>query len=181
MPLPWEQIQANAVTFPKRWKDAWDEKSEAQGFVEGLLRVFGVDDSRAVGRFEERALREAGRGFMDYFWPKKIAIEPYIGSYEFINNQSRWCLWLKGATPKEIKQCPTVMKRIESVRAFRANSVAAATRKFAETPTLFCQIAQPDTGFIIVPSVSSERRKYIFLTLNILRKGGLHGWRNGAD
>ena len=70
MPLSWEAIQQNAVTFAKRWKDAWDEKSEAQGFVEGLLRVFGVDDSRAVGRFEERALREAGRGFMDYFWPK---------------------------------------------------------------------------------------------------------------
>jgi len=75
MPLPWEQIQSNAVTFSRRWKDAWDEKSEAQGFVEALLRVFGVDDSRAVGRFEERALRESGRGFMDYFWAGTIAIE----------------------------------------------------------------------------------------------------------
>ena len=64
MPLPWEQIQANAVTFVKRWKDAWDEKSEAQGFVEGLLRVFGVDDARTVGRFEAYALHEVERGFM---------------------------------------------------------------------------------------------------------------------
>ncbi len=88
-------------------------------------------------------------------------IHPYLGAYEFINNKSRWCLWLVGANPHELKQCPTVMKRVESVREFRANSVAAGTRKFAETPTLFCQIAQPDTDYIAVPKTSSQRRKYI--------------------
>ena len=88
-------------------------------------------------------------------------IRPYVGAYEFINNKSRWCLWLVGANPHELKQCKTVMRRVESVRDFRANSVAAGTRKFAETPTLFCQIAQPDTDYIIVPSASSERRRYI--------------------
>ena len=88
-------------------------------------------------------------------------IRPYIGSYEFINRKSRWCLWLKDANPTEMKQCPTVMKRVESVREFRANSVAEGTRKFAATPTLFCQIAQPNTDYIAVPKVSSERRRYI--------------------
>lgn len=88
-------------------------------------------------------------------------IRPYLGAYEFINNKTRWCLWMVGANPHELKQCPTVMKRVESVRDFRASSVAAGTRKFAETPTLFCQIAQPDTDYIIVPSASSEKRRYI--------------------
>ena len=88
-------------------------------------------------------------------------IRPYVGAYEFINNKSRWCLWMVGANPHELKQCPTVMRRVESVRNFRANSVAAGTRKFADTPTLFCQIAQPDTDYIIVPSASSEKRRYI--------------------
>ena len=88
-------------------------------------------------------------------------IRPYVGAYEFINNKSRWCLWMVGANPHELKQCPTIMRRIESVRDFRANSVAAGTRKFADTPTLFCQIAQPNTDYIIVPSASSERRRYI--------------------
>jgi len=88
-------------------------------------------------------------------------VRPYIGSYEFINNKSRWCLWLVGANPKDLKQCQIVMSRIESIRKFRASSVAAGTRKFAETPTLFCQIAQPDTDYIAVPKVSSERRRYI--------------------
>ncbi len=98
-------------------------------------------------------------------------IKPYIGSDEFINNKQRWCLWLVGAEPKEIKQCPTVYKRIEFVRQSRLNSVAAGTRKFAATPTLFCQIAQPDSDYIIVPKVSSERRRYIpigFMPKNII-------------
>lgn len=98
-------------------------------------------------------------------------IHPYLGAYEFINNKTRWCLWLVDATPHEIKQSPYVMKRIESVREFRANSVAAGTRKFAETPTLFCQIAQPDSDYIAVPETSSERRKYIpigFLSKNVI-------------
>lgn len=98
-------------------------------------------------------------------------IRPYVGAYEFINNKSRWCLWMVGANPHELKQCPTVMRRVESVRNFRANSVAAGTRKFADTPTLFCQIAQPDTDYIIVPKVSSERRRYIpmgFMTPGVI-------------
>ena len=88
-------------------------------------------------------------------------IRPYLGAYEFINNKSRWCLWMVGANPHELKQCPTVMRRVESVRDFLANSVAAGTRKFAETPTLFCQIAQPNSEYIAVPKTSSERRRYV--------------------
>jgi len=64
MPLTWEAIQHNAITFSRRWKDGWGEKSEAQSFVRDFLRVFGVEDAAAVGRYEERAQREAGRGFI---------------------------------------------------------------------------------------------------------------------
>ena len=88
-------------------------------------------------------------------------IRPYIGAYEFINRKVRWCLWLVGASPREIKECPTVFRRVEFVRKFRLESVAAGTRKFAEIPTLFCQIAQPSTDYIAVPITSSSRRKYI--------------------
>ena len=88
-------------------------------------------------------------------------VHPYIGAYEFINNKSRWCLWLVDANPAELKKCPRVMKRVRAIQEFRANSVAAGTRKFAATPTLFCQIAQPDTEYIVVPKVSSERRRYV--------------------
>ena len=86
----------------------------------------------------------------------------YLGAEEFLKNKKRYCLWLIGAKPSEISKCPTVKARIQSVRDFRMASKAAGTRKFAETPSLFCQIAQPQTGrYIAVPKTSSERRRYI--------------------
>ena len=88
-------------------------------------------------------------------------IHLYIGATEFLNNKERYCLWLVGADPSELAKCPTVMKRVESIRDFRASSKAAGTRKFAATPTLFCQIAQPDSDYIIVPKTSSGKRRYL--------------------
>ncbi len=89
-------------------------------------------------------------------------IHLYIGALEFLNNKERWCLWLKNANPSEIRKCSFVLQRINEVRNFRLKSKAAATRKLAETPTLFAQIAQPESGnYIAVPKTSSERRKYI--------------------
>lgn len=88
-------------------------------------------------------------------------VKPYIGAAEFLNNKMRYCLWLLDAEPAEIKKCPTVVKRIDKIREFRASSKAAGTRKFATTPTLFCQIAQPDSDYIMVPKTSSGRRSYI--------------------
>lgn len=88
-------------------------------------------------------------------------IRPYIGAVEFLNNKERYCLWLVNADPGEISKCPTVKKRVEFVRETRAASKAAGTRKFAATPTLFCQIAQPDTDYIIVPKTSSGKRRYV--------------------
>jgi len=89
-------------------------------------------------------------------------IRPYLGAEEFLNAKKRYVLWLVDALPSELQQCPTVMQRIEKVRQARASSVAAATRKFAATPSLFCQITQPPgQDYVLVPGVSSERRKYI--------------------
>ncbi|MDR0737220.1 MAG: hypothetical protein LBF51_10430 [Zoogloeaceae bacterium] len=75
MRLTWEAIQDNALRFAERWKDGRNEKSEAQGFVRGVLAVFGVEDADAAGRFENPVPREGGHGSMDYFWPKKLAVE----------------------------------------------------------------------------------------------------------
>lgn len=88
-------------------------------------------------------------------------IKPYIGAVEFLNNKQRYCLWLVDAEPFEIQKCPTILKRVNEIKAFRASSKAAGTRKFAATPTLFCQIAQPDSDYIIVPKTSSGKRRYL--------------------
>ncbi len=99
-------------------------------------------------------------------------VRMYLGAEEFLKKKKRYCLWLLGANPAEISKCPTVKQRVDRVRAFRLASKAASTRKFAETPTLFCQIAQPSTGsYIAVPETSSERRRYIplgFLSADVI-------------
>ena len=74
--LNWNQIQANAYAFAKKWHTASNEEADAQGFVTALLAVFGVDDPRAVGAFERRvALDDGHNGYFDYLWPGRIAIE----------------------------------------------------------------------------------------------------------
>ncbi|MEI7899109.1 MAG: DNA methyltransferase [bacterium] len=98
-----------------------------------------------------------------------IAAEPgaekylrrFTGAEEFINGNMRWCLWLADAEPEEYRSLPLVMERVERVCAFRAKSTAAPTRSAARTPALFFYRSQPDTEYILIPEVSSERRTYI--------------------
>lgn len=85
----------------------------------------------------------------------------YTGSEEFINGNMRWCLWLKDAEPAELRRLPKVMERVEHVRAFRARSTAKPTREAASRPTRFFFESQPETDYILIPEVSSERRSYI--------------------
>ena len=95
-------------------------------------------------------------------------IRPILGAEEFIRGIKRYCLWLVWASPSLLNHCPRVLARIARCRDFRLASKAASTRKFAETPALFCQITQPEgKDYILVPGVSSETRRYIpmgFLT-----------------
>lgn len=100
--------------------------------------------------------------FLKKYPQSKNWIRPYIGAREFINRINRWVLWLKDANLFEVRKCSMIMDRIEKVKKFRLSSKAAGTQKYADTPYLFCQIAQPDKGdYIVVPKVSSQRRKYI--------------------
>lgn len=88
-------------------------------------------------------------------------IHRYVGAVEFINNKYRYCFWLKSATPMELKQSNELHKRLEAVREMRLNSTAEPTREKANTPHLFFFISQPETNYLIVPSASSEKRRYI--------------------
>lgn len=85
----------------------------------------------------------------------------FMGSDDFINNRSRWCLWLFGVAPNELRSMPSVMKRIEAVREFRLASVKEATREYANYPTQFMEIKQPESDYLMIPATSSENRLYI--------------------
>jgi hypothetical protein len=88
-------------------------------------------------------------------------IRRFVGSEEFINNKKRWCLWLAGVQPDELRRMPEVMQRIAACKKDRENSPDAGRRKQAETPALFREQIAPDSAFVVVPQVSSERRQYI--------------------
>lgn len=89
-------------------------------------------------------------------------IKPLLGAVEYLHRKKRYCLWLQGVSPAEIRKCPMVFERVKLCKESRENSIAAGIRKFASTPTLFAQITQPvGVPYVIVPRVSSERRRYV--------------------
>ena len=79
---------------------------------------------------------------------------------EFINNKDRYCLWLVDAAPTDLLKMPLVVERIEKCRQMRLASPDAGTQKLADKPMVFRETYNPDT-FVVIPSVSSERRRYI--------------------
>ena len=98
-------------------------------------------------------------------------LKTYIGGEELINGGRRYCLWLKGISPKELKSMPAVMKRVAAVSQARLKSPTKSVQAFADKPTLFTQDRQPDKDYLGVPEVSSERRRFIpiaFLSADII-------------
>lgn len=87
-------------------------------------------------------------------------IKKLIGAAELINNKLRYCLWLEGVSPAELRSMPIVMERIKAVREMRLASPDEGARKLAETPHLFRETNNP-TSAIVVPCHSSENRRYI--------------------
>lgn len=89
----------------------------------------------------------------------KKYIKKLTGAVEYINNKDRYCLWLVGVSPSELRKMPEVMKRIEACRQDRLKG-APDRQKLADTPTLFRETKNPKS-YIVVPRVSSENRRYI--------------------
>lgn len=85
----------------------------------------------------------------------------FLGADEFINNGERYCLWLKDCPLTVFRKSKTVMNRLEAVRRFRLESKRPATRELAATPSMFAFVSHVEAPFIVVPSVSSERRYFV--------------------
>lgn len=101
----------------------------------------------------------------------KQFIRPFMMGKDFIQRKPRYCIWLVGADPSELHHCHLILERVARVRDFRIKSSKAATREKAEFPTLFDEIREPQTKYIALPKVSSERRRYIpldYLSQNII-------------
>lgn len=89
-------------------------------------------------------------------------IREYIGGEDYLHNKGRrYCFWLTDANPSDIAKSREISKRLDAVRAMRSKSTAKPTRQKAETPSLFFSIVQPKTDYLLIPRVSSEKRRYI--------------------
>jgi len=88
-------------------------------------------------------------------------IKRYMGADDFISSKMRWCLWLKNADPKELKNMPFILERLAKVKETRLQSPTPSVVNYAEFPYLFTQDRQPDSNYLLLPEVSSENRKYI--------------------
>ncbi|MBR4563389.1 MAG: class I SAM-dependent DNA methyltransferase [Paludibacteraceae bacterium] len=94
--------------------------------------------------------------------PKSAAyFHPFYGAYEFINQKPRYCLYLGNCSPAELRSMPLSYERVMNVREYRLQSPSAGTRKIADTPTHFHVENMPKGSYIVIPQVSSQRRRYI--------------------
>lgn len=94
--------------------------------------------------------------------PKSIEyIKPFIGAQEFLNGQEKYCYWFENVNPKDWGLMPLAIQKVKAVEKLRASSSREATRKLALYPSLFGEIRQPKTKYILIPRHSSENRKYI--------------------
>ena len=85
----------------------------------------------------------------------------WYGAEEFINRRPRYCLYLGDCPPEELRKMPECLKRVEAVKEYRLKSQSPGTIKLAETPRKFHVTNMPTGNYIVIPEVSSERRKYI--------------------
>lgn len=91
----------------------------------------------------------------------KKYIRPYMMGKDFIDRKPRYCIWLVNADISEIRKCKSIIDRIEKVKEFRLQSKSSSTVKLAETPMLFMRRKEYNNGYVAIPKVSSQRRKYI--------------------
>ena len=112
---------------------------------------------------------------MEDFIAKEPAATPFFrqwyGSDEFINRRPRYCLWLGDCAPTELRKMPECLKRVQAVKDYRLASPRPVTRKLADNPIHFAFENMPNGTYVVIPEVSSGKRKYIpmgFMTPDIL-------------
>ena len=103
---------------------------------------------------------EANKIISKYPLSEKL-IRAYQGADSFLYGEERFCLWITEEDKDLAYSIPPIYMRLEKVRDFRLESKAESTVLYAERPYMFKQRAHKETDSILVPRVSSERRRYL--------------------
>ena len=109
------------------------------------------------------------------FLAKEPAAEKFFriwyGADEFLYNRPRWVLYLGNCSPAELKALPHCYEIVKKVREYRLASKREQTLRAANYPNHFGLEVIPESNFMIVPVVSSEKRRYIpigFMSPNVM-------------
>ncbi len=105
--------------------------------------------------------REDVCNIVEKFQTAKPFFRRLEGAKEFIQGTSRWCLWLSDADLFSIDRIPPIVERIEGVRRARESSRGKQANEAADFPHRFVYAPHRNGHAILVPFVSSERRKYL--------------------
>ncbi|MGO4572894.1 class I SAM-dependent DNA methyltransferase [Microvirga sp. 2TAF3] len=114
-----------------------------------------IDDGNYIFNEEER------RAFLAVEPGAARLLRPFPGGVEYINGIKRWILCLKDVSPKDLRNLPHVVERMRKVKAFRAKSQRKSTLAIADYPERYNVELIPQSSFLAIPEVSSERREYI--------------------
>ncbi len=151
-------VDAPVVLIEKRSKPIGNAPEMTKGSQpsDGGYLLLSDDEKRTLLQAEPQAKK----------W-----IRPFLGAEEFINNIPRWCLWLVGIAPNELRAMPYVLQRVEEVKKVRLASSYACSIGSVDRPTEFERIRQTDQPYLLIPRVSSESRRFIpigFLDANVI-------------
>ena len=88
-------------------------------------------------------------------------VKRFVSADDYLNNKSRYCLWLDKADVSIMRKSKIIMERLRKCKEFRENSKQKQAHEAAQTPGLFASPRQPNSDYLLIPIVSSENRKYI--------------------
>jgi len=146
-------------------------KNRSKSINKGVAKVVQgsppADDGRLLLTSKERQC------LIEKYPELNDVIKPFVGSREFINDTtySRCCFWFVGKTMSEYRHIPELIERFNYIRTYRQKSPVDRIQKTADIPYLFTQNRQPDADYLIIPRVSSSRRRYIpigFLSKDVI-------------
>ncbi len=120
-----------------------------------------IDGGHLILTLNERAK------ITEIFPAASALIKKAVGAEEFLNGKERYCLWINDDDLRLAESIPLIKNRIDSTLKFRLSSSDIGTRKLAKKSHQFREMKIGEKSSIIVPTVTSERRKYLpigFLT-----------------
>ncbi|WP_417308039.1 class I SAM-dependent DNA methyltransferase [Devosia sp.] len=85
----------------------------------------------------------------------------FYGSREFNNDIPRYCLWIADGNLEAAMQISEVRDRVNACRETRLKSPDAANRKLAEKPHQMREFNCAESGVVIIPRMTSEKRAYL--------------------